>query len=590
MTKTAKPQPHCTLSDRPNDCGRSRRTFHRCVASAVVVALFTVWATAQPRGEDDYAAALAIVRADEARRVAVFERASRAVVCIFGDRVRSGGGSGVVIDEQGYGLTNFHVVASFLESRQGFGGLADGKLYPLTVLGIDPGGDIAMFKLSGKPRFDFAPLADSDALRVGQWVAAMGNPFLLAEDFTPTITLGIISGLHRYQEGQGATGSLLEYADCIQVSTSINPGNSGGPLFDMRGRVIGINGRASFEQRGRVNVGLGYAVSINQVKRFMPGLRAGRLTEHGTLGATVQLAGHDLIVNAIQALSPAEQAGVKLGDELCYVAGRRVRTPNEFNNILATLPADWPVRLVLRRSEQWVALHARLERLPVALQQPFIPDMAVNHAAIERQFERFRGTCGPAPRAGWSMVEWRGRLSSSQETEEPAAGIEVQQHASGLIYVTRGGTVVSFQIGAEPPAIGADAVIPFWRDPRFWYEWHHLTAPLFAAPELDFDWEMLVADEAEGRIVSVVERRLPSGARIRWKFDAETDALVEIVLGNRPKRETAKWTLEESRSTNGCSCWPHVWRRTSTHGTVEVRIDAIERIDLAGQGDRERDA
>ena len=214
---------------------------------------------------------LAAVRADEAQRVEVFARAAKAVVCIFADHQRGGGGSGVVIDPEGYGLTNYHVVQPFIESRRGYGGLSDGCLYPLKVLGIDPGGDIAMFKLEGKQRFDYAALGDSNTLRVGQPVAAMGNPFVLAEDNQPTITLGIISGLHRYQEGQG---NLLEYADCIQVSTSINPGNSGGPLFDLEGRVIGVNGRASFhdeEDRYRVNVGLGYAVSINQVRRFMPG-------------------------------------------------------------------------------------------------------------------------------------------------------------------------------------------------------------------------------------------------------------------------------------------------------------------------------
>ena len=95
-----------------------------------------------------------------------------------------------------------------------------------------------------------------------------------------------------------------------------------------------------------------------------------------------------------------------------------------------------------------------------------------------------------------------------------------------------------------------------------------MTAPLFADPELDFDWEMLVADEAEGRIVSVIERRRPNDVRLRWKFDVQTDALVEIVLGNRQERETAKWTLEESRPTDGCSCWPHLWRRTGASGTV----------------------
>src|SRR5947199_406932 len=94
----------------------------------------------------------------------------------------------------------------------------------------------------------------------------MGNPFLLATDFKPTVTFGLVSGVHRYQY---PAGTLLEYTDCIQIDTSINPGNSGGPLFNMDGELIGINGRGSFEKRGRVNSGVGYAISINQIKNFM---------------------------------------------------------------------------------------------------------------------------------------------------------------------------------------------------------------------------------------------------------------------------------------------------------------------------------
>src|SRR5262249_20547032 len=178
-------------------------------------------------------------------------------VCIFPEGSRSGGGSGVVIDSQGYGLTNFHVVRPLLAERRGEGGLSDGKTYPLEVLGIDPGGDVAMFKIKNDKPFYPAPLGDSDTLRVGDWTLAMGNPFLLAEDFRPTVTCGFVSGLHRYQRGEGRA---LVYTDCIQVDTSINPGNSGGPLFDLRGDLVGINGRISVAERGRVNVGLGYAI------------------------------------------------------------------------------------------------------------------------------------------------------------------------------------------------------------------------------------------------------------------------------------------------------------------------------------------
>ena len=107
----------------------------------------------------------------------------------------------------------------------------------------------------------------------------MGNPFLLATDFTPTVTFGLVSGVHRYQY---PAGTLLEYTDCIQIDTSINPGNSGGPLFNMKGELIGINGRGSFEKRGRVNSGVGYAISINQIKNFLGHLHAGLDTDHAT--------------------------------------------------------------------------------------------------------------------------------------------------------------------------------------------------------------------------------------------------------------------------------------------------------------------
>src|SRR4029453_10582145 len=97
---------------------------------------------------------------------------------------------------------------------------------------------------------------------------------------------GVISGAHRYQYPEG---TFLEYTDCLQADAAINPGNSGGPLFNAEGRVIGINGRGSFEKRGRVNVGVGYAISSNQIKNFLGCLKSGRIVDHATLGATVAM-------------------------------------------------------------------------------------------------------------------------------------------------------------------------------------------------------------------------------------------------------------------------------------------------------------
>lgn len=290
------------------------------------------------------------VRRDEACRIEMIERVSPSVVSILSPDGATGG-SGVIISPDGYGITNFHVVMPLLETRKGLGGLSDGKTWPLEVLGVDPTGDLAMFRLTGKDRFAPAPLDDSDAVSVGDEIVALGNPFMLAENFTPTATFGIVTGVQRYQFGADAR-SLL-YTDCIQIDASINPGNSGGPLFDMRGRVIGINGRASFKNadalKRRINVGVAYAIGINQVKRFMPALKAGYLVEHGTLGATVTDTQAGVVFDRMLPSSAAAEAGIRIGDELVELDGRPVRSANDFANIIGVYPAGWTVEVAYRR-------------------------------------------------------------------------------------------------------------------------------------------------------------------------------------------------------------------------------------------------
>lgn len=502
---------------------------------------------------------LARVRADESRRCDVLARAARAVVCVFADVDAGVGGSGVVIDPQGFGLTNFHVVQPFVDSRKGYGGLSDGKLYPLRLLGIDPGGDVALFKLEGKEHFDYAPLGDSDAVRVGQPVVAMGNPFLLAEDFTPTITMGIVSGLHRYQAGQGRSGSLLEYADCIQVSSSINPGNSGGPLFDLDGRLIGINGRASFEERGRVNVGLGYAITINQIRRFLPCLRAGRLCEHGALGATVQMAGEDLVVNAIQSFSPAEQAGLQLGDQVLAFCGQPLRTPNEFLNRLAILPAGWPVQLTVRRDGVLLTVHARLERLPLRVPAPWVPDREHNRAEVRRLLRELAAAGGAT-----AVLRWRARLESDGQIGE-------HELTSGPRPPT--------PVRPPPrPAAGEAALRP---SEELAQEWARLTAPLHADLARLEEWELLGGDEVDGQVVWVVQQRADQ-ALTQWKFD-EDGRLREVVLDWLPAGESVEstsgaviWQAAAERLSDPRG-WPAAWTRRSGDQTQRVEILSVRR-------------
>jgi len=279
----------------------------------------------------------------EARRIEVIRSASRCAVAIFAGE--SGGGSGVLVSPDGYALTNFHVVQPAGPTMRC--GLDDGRLYDAVLVGLDPTGDVALIRLLGRDDFPFATPADSDLVQPGDFCFAAGNPFLLATDLKPSISAGIVSGVHRYQF---PAGTILEYADCLQVDAAINPGNSGGGLFDAAGRLIGVNGRASFEKRGRVNVGVGYAISANQLRNFLGMLRGGRLVDHATLGATVSSSvdGRVLVSDILES-SDAWRRGLRYDDEIVALAGRPVRTVNAFKNVLGTLPAGWKVPVAYRR-------------------------------------------------------------------------------------------------------------------------------------------------------------------------------------------------------------------------------------------------
>jgi S1-C subfamily serine protease len=295
------------------------------------------------------------VRAAEARRVAVVEQASRPTVAVFAPGGQ-GGGSGVVISPDGYALSNFHVTQACGTAMKC--GMVDGRLYDAVIVGVDPTGDVALIKLLGRDDFPCAELADSDQVRTGDGCFTIGNPFLLATDFKPSVAYGVISGVHRYQY---PAGTLLEYADCLQADAAINPGNSGGPLFDDQGRLIGINGRGSFEKRGRVNVGVGYAISINQIKNFLGHLKSGRVVDHATLGARMASDNRRrVVVDDILTSSDAFRRGLRYGDEVLSFAGRPTSSVNGFKNVLGIYPKGWRVPLVYRRDDQIVDILVRL--------------------------------------------------------------------------------------------------------------------------------------------------------------------------------------------------------------------------------------
>ena len=338
--------------------------------SICLLTLCTLATTPQGPGLFAQEVPAAVLKAEQSRIQAI-ARASKAAVCVFASGGK-GGGSGVVITPDGYALTNFHVAKPAGSAMKC--SMSDDRLYDAVIVGVDPVGDVAMIKLLGRDDFPCATLADSDKVRVGEWCFAIGNPFLLATDFQPTVSYGIISGVHRYQY---PAGTLLEYADCIQTDAAINPGNSGGPLFNSTGDLIGINGRGSFEKRGRVNVGVGYAISINQIKHFMGYLRSGRIVDHATLGATVASdeRGRVIVSNILES-SDAYRRGLRYGDEIVSFGDRRITTVNGFKNVLGIFPRGWRVPMTYRRETETHDILVRLsgvhspEQLLAKIQRP----------------------------------------------------------------------------------------------------------------------------------------------------------------------------------------------------------------------------
>jgi S1-C subfamily serine protease len=314
----------------------------------------------------------ALVLKQEADRVAVVAKVKPTVVAIFA-RGGQGGGTGVLINDEGYALTNFHVVQPTGPTMQC--GLANGILYDAVLVGLDKVGDVALIKLLPKKdgdKFPFAPMGDSDLVKEGDWSIAMGNPFLLATDFTPTVTFGLVSGVQRYQP---PAGLFLEYTNCIQIDTSINPGNSGGPLYNLKGEIIGINGRGSFDKRGRINSGVGYAISINQIKNFMGHLRAGLDSDHASLGALVRTETETAGIGKTRVTTildecDAARRGLQADDEILSFAGHAINNDNHYKNILGIFPREWRVPLEYQRGDAKKEILVRL----MGMQKKELPD------------------------------------------------------------------------------------------------------------------------------------------------------------------------------------------------------------------------
>jgi serine protease Do len=428
------------------------------------------------------------------RRIAVVKKVASSVVAIFG-KGGQGGGSGVLVSPDGYALSNFHVTrgaGTFMKC-----GLNDGVLYDAVIVGIDPTGDVALVKLLGRDDFPYANMGDSDAMKVGDWAYAMGNPFLLATDFQPTVTYGIVSGVHRYQY---PAGTFLEYADCIQVDSSINPGNSGGPLFNDDGDLVGINGRGSFEKRGRVNSGAGYAISINQIRFFLDHLRSGRIVDHATLGATVTTdEDGQVVISSILESSEAYRRGLRLDHEIVSFAGRPIRSVNQFKNILGVYPKGWRLPLTYRHEETKYEIMARLR-------------------GVHRQTELMPGR-RPQPKPGEKKPE-DGKPGERKPKGEKPKPVAKKPAASPIpekykhMFVRKDGFANYYQTldgteFADEPAGSGGLLVAM----------HHLKLLLTSGSEAFSEYYYLGSEPLDltGQIVDVIVTSL-EGVETRWYF------------------------------------------------------------------------
>jgi serine protease Do len=255
-------------------------------------------------------------------------------------------GSGVVIDASGLILTNNHVVEKAEEIKIK---LQNGKEYDAKVVGRDPKTDLAL--IEAKPDKDFpkpAVLGDSDAIRVGDWVMAVGNPFGLGH----TVTVGIISA-------KGRVIGAGPYDDFLQTDAAINPGNSGGPLFNMLGEVVGVN--TAIVARGQ---GIGFAIPINMAKEILPQLKSGKVVR-GWLGVMIQDLTPELaksfglketkgvLIADVVADGPAHKAGLERGDIVLEFDGRPVETSHDLSRrVAAVKPGTETVIKVLRNGRE----------------------------------------------------------------------------------------------------------------------------------------------------------------------------------------------------------------------------------------------
>ncbi|MFV2069631.1 MAG: Do family serine endopeptidase [Pirellulales bacterium] len=383
-------------------------------------------------------------------------------------RGRSGIGSGVIIDPSGIILTSNHVVAG---NGKVTVRLHDGREFPATQVLTDPKTDVAVVKIEGAEGLTAARLGESDAVEIGDWVLALGQPFGLEG----TVTAGIISA-----KGRGI--GIADRENFLQTDAAINPGNSGGPLVNLAGEVVGINTAISSNSGG--NEGIGFAVPISLAKWVSDQLLSDGKVQRAQLGVLVQPMTHELakqfgvraregvLVASVLPDSPAETAGLEPGDVILQFAGEKVTNPRHLQRIVERTPAGESRTIDVLRNGKKVTLSAicrivssetdtASDRLVSgATPSPFgklgmTVSPLTDEVAERLGMQDVKGVVitsveqgGPADRAGLSsgMVITQARRTAVRSVKDLQTAIEKEEKESGVLLLVRTGTGSRFVV------------------------------------------------------------------------------------------------------------------------------------------------
>jgi serine protease Do len=364
-------------------------------------------------------------------------------------------GSGVIVDPAGYILTNNHVVENAEEITVR---LSDSRKLSATLVGRDPKTDLAVLKVDATGPLPAAEMGDSDRLRVGQWVIAIGNPFGLDR----TVTVGIVSATARTRVG------VTTYENFIQTDASINPGNSGGPLSSLDGRVVGIN--TAIVAAGQ---GIGFSIPINEARSVMTQLIARGKVVRGWLGIAVQDVTDELassfgvreregvLVADVVKGGPAEAAGVRAGDVIVELSGTRIREVPDLQRRVAAVAPGQTVAVGIVRDQKPHRLDVRIGEMPA--EEPAVAAVTPEPGGFGLQIEALApdtaerlglsfsqgllvtdvATGGPADRAGLRRGDIILEVDRQRVHDAPALQKALAAVAAGrsvLLWVHRPGT------------------------------------------------------------------------------------------------------------------------------------------------------